>query len=627
VTLGLLIKNLWTDSATIVPAPTLRESSLLVVAGLFTCWIAASVLWAGNPYSAAHYAFQWSAYLIFFALMRTVVARPRVLRASLHALAVVIWLLCISCLIESLFGAALTDHGLRLTAKPLFRGFSGFGEVMGVAAPIFAGLALHLRKPRTALLCGATALMAWLATLQALERAPILGCTAGLVLLVGGVVLKPNCRKRGLRRVALFVTGLLLVTGLQFTPSLLNREASPENLTALQRFQNTSLAETNTGVRLLFWGTGLEMFRRHPVLGVGANNYEVGFPQARAQFAAEHMNNPVIALNEELLTQYAHNEYLQILAELGVIGFFLFAAFCLMLVLAFWFALRRARHPLLVLGSGGGLLAFAISSGASAFSFRWLGSGLIFFFAAALVSHFANQTTRPAETAYSSSHLRLALGGGLIFAVLMSLGAAAQGVNSILHASAQSNSSSPDRSEHSYRLALRFNPFDAATHYDYGILLYQQHRSGEAVKYLRSAVEHGINTSTAYASLAATEEDSGDLEAAEHTLAFATRVYPASVFLIVRHAAALARIKRAVEADKEFASAMTINPRLARGWYQLINFDIDAASTAARWDQTIATPGELEPEGAVFTVLAENERRLKLPPLSGVRGRIQKILN
>jgi tetratricopeptide (TPR) repeat protein len=215
----------------------------------------------------------------------------------------------------------------------------------------------------------------------------------------------------------------------------------------------------------------------------------------------------------------------------------------------------------------------------------------------------------------------------LVFAVLMSLGATAQGVNSILHASAQSNSPQPDRSEHLYRLALRFNPFDAATHYDYGILLYQQHRSGDAVKYLRYAVEHGINTSTAYASLAATEEDSGDLEAAEHTLAFATRVYPASVFLIVRHAAALARIKRAGEADKEFASAVTINPRLARGWYQLINFDIDAASTAARVDQTIATPGELEPEGAVFTVLAENERRLKLPPLSGARGRIQKILN
>jgi O-antigen ligase/Flp pilus assembly protein TadD len=585
-------------------------------------------LWAGNPYSAAHYAFQWCAYLLFFVLMLAVAVRPRLLRTSLYALGVVVWLLGICCLLESIFGAALTDHGLRLTAKPLFRGFSGFGEVMAVATPIFAALALDLRKRSRWLLCGATALVAWLATLQALERAPIVGCAAGLLLLATGVALKANCRRYGLGRPALLAAGFVVIAATQFAPAYPGHRDS-SSLTALQRFQNTSVGETNTGVRLLFWGTGLEMFRAHPLLGVGANNYEVNFPQARAQFAAAHSNNPIVGLNEQLLTQYAHNEYVQILAELGAVGFLVFVAFCLVLAVTFWLALKRARCPLLALGSGGGLLAFALSSGASAFSFRWLSSGLIFFFAAALVSHFCSDQTREAAqlVKHSGPFPRLALASGLVFSVAMTLGASAQAVNSILHASAQANSRSADYAERLYRVALRFNPFDAATQYDYGMLLYQEHRPGAAVEYLSYAVAHGINTSTAYACLAAAEEDAGNLEAAERTLAFATKVYPSSIFLIVRHAAALARMGRSAEADVEFSSALLIDSRLARGWYQLINFDIDAASAAAKQDQSVAAPGELQPQNAVFTVLAENERRLKISPLSGVRGRLQKALN
>lgn len=634
LTLAFLLKRSLSASTNITNDA--YKTPIALTTTLFTLWIAASILWAPNPYSAAHFAFQWGGYLTFFLLISMVAKRPRLLQASLFALGLVVCLLGISCLIESITGAALTDHSLRQGAKPLFRGFSGFGETMAVATAIFFGLALEVRKKGRAVMCGATALLAWLATVQALERAPILGAAAGLLLLTIGSIVMPSCRPRSMRRAGVLAFALVLITALEVAPLASIYSNSPAPANALQRFKTTSLTESNTSVRLLFWATGWEMFRRHPLLGVGANNYEVAFPWARAQFADSHKNSPLTELNEQLLTQYAHNEYVQILAELGAVGFLLFLLFCLALIVTLRRALRRARRPLLALGSGAGLLAFAVSSGASAFSFRWLGSGLIFFFAAALVSHFASANRRPKVTATLQVPTGIApksftfafrgLVGGLAFSVLMLLWASTQAGNSVLHALAQRNRSPVD-AEQLYLMSLRCNPFDAATHYDYGSLLYQQKRPSEAVLHLRHAVAYGINTSTSYAFLAAAEEESGDLNAAECTLAFAAKVYPRSVFLLVRHAVALERLGRREESNIEFSAAILLNSRAARGWYQLMQYDIDEAFKSARQDSGIAIPGDLLPENAVHMILKENERRLNISPSSGWRGRMRATHN
>lgn len=606
----------------------LQPSSLLVTGILFTLLAAASMLWAANPYSASHYAFTWGAYLFFFALMHVVAARPRAMRASFYALGIVIWLLSISCLIEWMGGSAISDYVLRATLKPTFRGFSGFAETMAVAAPIFGALALSLRKRRNALLCGATSLFAWLVILQVSQRAPILGATVGFIALSAGILLFRRCTPRSLSRVAVLVSGLVIVAVLQL---VIFASVSGERFTTLQRLQGTSTAEGNAKVRLLYWGVGLEMFRAHPLLGVGANNYEVAFPTAREQFAVTHPDSSLVELNEQLLTQYAHNEYVQILAELGLVGIVLFGVFCLFLARNLWRALRYSEHPLLALGLGAGLLAFALSSGASAFSFRWFGSGLMCFFAAALLSHLA-ATGSPKQEELRIRPLefrivrRLLPAGALAFAVVMFLGASMQAINGVTHAWAQT-AESPYQAESLYRRSLRFNPFDAASHFDYGSLLYHQRRYEDAVSQLQYAVEHGFNTSTSYAVLAAAQEEAGDLASSERTLSIAAKAYPRSIFILVRHAAALSRLGKATEADKQFAQALAVDSRAARGWYQLINFDIDAALSAAQHDSSLAKPGELEPQTAIYVVLKENERRLNIPATSGWRGRVGALAN
>ena len=255
----------------------------------------------------------------------------------------------------------------------------------------------------------------------------------------------------------------------------------------------------------------------------------------------------------------------------------------------------------------------------------------MFFFAAGIVSHYATAARQPKQDRHQESKAapvpgRLAAAGALAFALLMMLGAGTQATNSLLHAFAQS-STSPSQKENLFRQALRFNRYDAATHFDYGSMLYHQRRSSEAVSHLSYAVAHGFNTSTSYAVLAAAQAQAGDLPASEQTLAVASKAYPHSIFLLVRHAAALARLGRAEESDLQLAAALALDERGARGWYQLINFDIDAALIAAEQDSRVAKPGELKPATAVFVVLKENERRLNIPAHTGWRGRMRSASN
>ncbi|MBD0327165.1 MAG: O-antigen ligase family protein, partial [Pyrinomonadaceae bacterium] len=416
----------------------------------------------------------------------------------------------------------------------------------------------------------------------------------------------------------LLLAAFALVTALQVLPSPLTQGRS----STVARLQATSLSEPNTQVRFLFWGIGLEMLRQHPLAGVGANNYDAAYPEARAQFSIRYASSPLVAMHEEMVVERAHNEYVQILAELGIVGFTLFLMFCVALTVAAWRALRYSRSALAP-GACCSLLAFALSSGASSASFRWMGGSLIFFFAAALVSRFGASQTQTKRQASKPVLIpaRLATAFALAFALLMFGGRAAQGVSTFMHGAAQRWASSREQAEQFFSGALRLNPFDAATHFDYGLWLYYEKRASEAVPHLRYAVERGINASVCYAYLAAAETASGDTAAAEQTLAHAVNVYPRSVFLRVRHSVALKAAGRNDAAEREYAVALSMDARTARGWLELINVGVDEAKATAGKDKSVAMPGELYPENCIFVVIDEFEIYRSGLTASAVSGR------
>jgi Tfp pilus assembly protein PilF len=171
------------------------------------------------------------------------------------------------------------------------------------------------------------------------------------------------------------------------------------------------------------------------------------------------------------------------------------------------------------------------------------------------------------------------------------------------------SAASDEQVERLYERALLWNPLDATTHFNYGMWLYLERRAPHAVPHLRYAIARGYNSSVCYAYMAAAEAGAGEMQAAAQTLAQAVRVYPRSVFLRVRHAAALMEAGKEAEANEEYAAAISLDSRAARGWRQLICFGRKAAKAAAFYDKGIAFAGELTPENCIFAVLDENERR------------------
>lgn len=602
-------------------APAGRLSAGLLAA--FVAWAAASALWATNVFAAAHYALSWVAYLLLFALLARACESRRVLGASLKTLGAVVLVV----------GAANVVGHLG-SADSLLR-HNGLGEPLAVSVPLFASLALCVRRRRAALLSGLTAAVAWLAVLQIAERAAFIAVCAGLLVLASSMLASPRFRPRSPRRAALVALALLACLAFQSAPSPFEQS---RHQPVLSRLGATSAGDLNTRARFLYWGAAFEMWRARPLAGVGANNFSTRIPEARAAFAASNPDSPLAGLNEKYLNAGAHNEYLQILAELGAVGFALFAAFCLSLVRSAWRALRVSRGPV-VPGAVASLAVFAVSSGASAVSFRWMGSGLMFFFAAALVTRFgarpdpaAARGAEPGRTVDSrpralrrlfDAAARPAPAVGLALSLLVASLMTAQAAHVQLLAAAQS-AADGESAEKLYRAALYVNPLNPATRYQFGTWLFYRGREREAVPHLRFAVARGFNASTCYGYLAAAESGSGQEESAERTLAGAVRVFPRSVFLRARHASALKRLGRAGEAELEMAAALLLDSRAARGWRGLIEDDIDAASDAARRDpSTFATPGELQPEDAVFAVLKENERRFPASARTGWRARMR----
>ncbi|HEX8556477.1 MAG TPA: O-antigen ligase family protein [Pyrinomonadaceae bacterium] len=584
----------------------------------FVAWAAASSLWSVNFFAAAHYALSWVAHLLLFGLLARAFESRRALAASLGTLGAVVLVVA---------GANVVGH---LGSNDSLLRQNGLGEPLAVCVPLFAALALGARRRRAAWLSGLASALAWLAVLQIAERAAFVAVCAGLSVLAAAAVATPRFRPRGAARAALVSLALLGCVALQYAP---NPFEPSRHQPVLARLGSTSADDVNARARFLYWGAAFEMWRAHPLAGVGANNFSSNIPEARAAFAAARPGSPLAGLNEKFLNAGAHNEYLQILAELGAVGFALFAAFCAALVGAAWRALRVSRG-MLAPGAVASLAVFAVSSGASAVSFRWMGSGLVFFFAAALVARLAASPAGDAGVGREASRAseprglfdavaRPAPAVGLALSLLVACVMAAHAAHVQLIAAAQSTGD-PARVEALYRASLAVNPFNAAAHYQYGMWLFHGGREREAAPHFAYALDRGFNTSTCFAYLAGAQSNSGQEEAAERTLSRGVRAFPRSVFLRARRASALARLGRSGEAELEMAAALLLDSPRARGWRKLIDDDIDAASEAARRDPaTFAPPGQLQPDDAVFVVLKENERRFPDAARTGWRARMR----
>lgn len=134
------------------------------------------------------------------------------------------------------------------------------------------------------------------------------------------------------RKFLIFLLAAVLLTGVLLPQILISRQ----QLYGRGR-EKFSAVEKDTGFRLYVWRSALNMIKDHPILGIGPgdNNFMAEYPQYMhpQAFPTSRYHN-------------AHNFYLQVAVEMGILGFLAFFSLILATVWAAWKAYRAA----LVLG-------------------------------------------------------------------------------------------------------------------------------------------------------------------------------------------------------------------------------------------------------------------------------------
>ncbi len=123
------------------------------------------------------------------------------------------------------------------------------------------------------------------------------------------------------------------------------------------RLASVSGADFGTAdLRLIFWKNSLAMARDHPVFGVGLGNFELLYPRYHRAVEVDW------TFDEEHQLERVHNDHLQMLAELGLIGLVVWIAIYVVAFRLVWSGLRSSMGwvPPQMLFVGLGVLAFLI---------------------------------------------------------------------------------------------------------------------------------------------------------------------------------------------------------------------------------------------------------------------------
>jgi tetratricopeptide (TPR) repeat protein len=333
------------------------------------------------------------------------------------------------------------------------------------------------------------------------------------------------------------------------------------------------------------------------------------YKPARESYAARDSENKLLEINEDVLAERAHNEYLQILSELGLIGAALFAWLLAGVAYLFVRLCRRRRVSLASIAALVGIVAFLISSLASSYSFRVPANGLCFFFLLALLVKNSKLKIKdsaagePADAAFRIGRLRpIIVAAGLTICASTMIFSAVRGT-SLMYLQLALTSSDDAQAERFYQKAIALDAREASFRYYYGVELYNQKRAAEAVPHLRFAVDNGVATSISYFQMASAQIVARQPLEADRTFAESLRVYPRSVFLRTAYASFLRERGETEESRIQYEKALLIGEKQAKSWMTAQTAGIKKLTEAESRDASLVKAMELRPIEGVYALL------------------------
>jgi O-antigen ligase len=309
--IGVLLAFAWVVSLTRRRrGPALPDQAPVVVAvALLGSWVTASVAWSVDVDAAFGALPQWYAIGLVFLIVATAMAD----RAAVVLMA---WAFVAGGVLSVLGG--VVAPGLAVAEEGRFQGTAGDPNLLAVgllpAAALALGLAAGRRDPLWRALIAVVVAVLAVGFVASGSRGGAVGALVGLA-----VALMVVERRRATFLAAATVGLVALAASVWLVPGAWERSPSVSN---------------GSG-RSDLWNIAWHVAADHPVAGVGLDNY----PVVAGDYARRV--GPLQSVDLIAEPHEAHNLYLQLLAEVGVVGLALVALLVGVCLHSAWVAARR----------------------------------------------------------------------------------------------------------------------------------------------------------------------------------------------------------------------------------------------------------------------------------------------
>ena len=156
----------------------------------------------------------------------------------------------------------------------------------------------------------------------------------------------------------LLLITFLIITIIYSTDNFLNKSAITVPQRAISTFDEQ---DPSINTRLLMWKTTFEMIKDRPIFGSGIGTFKMNY----LFYQAEFLNNNSYFIKYSGNAKEAHNEYLQIAAELGLLGLGIFLYIIYLfyrIVLNFFKKEENSEEKIIILGLVIGINIFLLHS-------------------------------------------------------------------------------------------------------------------------------------------------------------------------------------------------------------------------------------------------------------------------
>ncbi len=290
------------------------------------------------------------------------------------------------------------------------RVFSTLGQPNWLSAfivfifPTSLAYTFYLDKKRSQRRFFILALIYFLVLLFTKSRSGLLGFVAAniLFLLISFLINKAKIKKQALL-FNLSIIFITLIIGTPWTPSLKELISKNKNSTPPQAGTVLETGGTESGeIRKIVWKGAIKVFKDYPVFGTGPETFALSYFKYKP---AEHN----LTSEWDFVYNKAHNEYLNYLANTGILGLFSYLILILSSILMMAREIKKTKdekEKFITLGLLSGYIGFLTTN---IFGFSVAVTSFLFFIYPAIAFSFKNQAEEKEEKYYFDTKAKISL--------------------------------------------------------------------------------------------------------------------------------------------------------------------------------------------------------------------------